>query len=124
MEVAPAKAAAPAKEEKKDDKKEGAPAPVKAGGITPYDLCAGTGAEMVLTLAGGSDGSVLNVTADAYLGKDDGPGKRTGLQAFQENSNVSIMAIPGVTTPEVSPPSSASARARRAASPSWISPWS
>ena len=101
VEVAPAKAAAPAKEEKKDDKKEGAPAPVKAGGITPYDLCAGTGAEMVLTLAGGSDGSVLNVTADAYLGKDDGPGKRTGLQAFQENSNVSIMAIPGVTTPEV-----------------------
>ena len=78
-----------------------APAPAKAAGITPYELCGGTGAEMVLTLAGGSNGSVLNVTADAYLGKDDGPGKRTGLQAFQENSNVSIMAIPGVTTPEV-----------------------
>ena len=38
---------------------------------------------------------------DAFLGKDDGPGKRTGLQAFQENGNVSIMAIPGVTAPEV-----------------------
>ncbi|WP_297214297.1 hypothetical protein [uncultured Flavonifractor sp.] len=103
VEVLPApKADAPApaaKDEKKDDK--AAPAPAKAAGITPYDLCAGTGGEMVLTLAGGSDGSVLAVTADAYLGKDDGPGKRTGLQAFQENSNVSLLAIPGVTVPEV-----------------------
>lgn len=97
VEVVPAKA--PAREEKKDDKKEAAPA--KAGGVTPYDLCGGTGAEMVLTLAGGSDGSVLAVTADAYLGRDDGPGRRTGLQAFQENSSVSILAIPGVTAPEV-----------------------
>ena len=94
--------AAPVKEEgKKDDKKDDKAAPVKAGSIVPYDLCAGTGTEMVLILEGGSDGSVLAVTADAYLGKDDGPGKRTGLQAFLENGNVSIMAIPGVTAPEV-----------------------
>ncbi len=70
-------------------------------GITPYELCGGTGGEMVLTLGGGSNGNVLGVTADAFLGKDDGPGRRTGLQAFLENGNVSIMAIPGITTPEV-----------------------
>lgn len=103
----PAAAAAPAvKDENKDnkDKKDApaaAPAPAKAAGITPYDLCAGVGEGMVLTLEGGSDGSVLNVTPDAYIGADDGPGKRTGLQAFQENGVVSVLAIPGVTAPEV-----------------------
>lgn len=105
----PAAAAAPApvaKDENKDnkDKKDApaaAPAPAKAAGITPYDLCAGVGEGMVLTLEGGSDGSVLNVTPDAYIGADDGPGKRTGLQAFQENGVVSVLAIPGVTSPEV-----------------------
>lgn len=56
---------------------------------------------MVLTLEGGSNGTVLNVGSEAYLGEDNGPGKRTGLQAFLENGTVSIMAIPGVTAPEV-----------------------
>ncbi len=76
-------------------------APAAPAGITPYELCGGTGGEMVLTLGGGGNGNVLGVTADAFLGKDDGPGRRTGLQAFLENGNVSIMAIPGITTPEV-----------------------
>lgn len=102
VEVTAAKApAAPAPKEKdKDGKEIPAPAP-KAASIVPYELCGGSGSEMVLTLQGGSNGSVLTVTPDAFLGKDDGPGKRTGLQAFQENGNVSIMAIPGVTAPEV-----------------------
>ena len=102
VEVTAAKApAAPAPKEKdKDGKEIPAPAP-KAASIVPYELCGGTGSELVLTLQGGSNGSVLTVTPDAFLGKDDGPGKRTGLQAFQENGNVSIMAIPGVTAPEV-----------------------
>ena len=95
VEVVPVKAAAPAKD------KDGKEIPAKPASIVPYELCGGKGESMVLTLAGGSNGSVLNVTADAYMGKDDGPGKRTGLQAFLENSNVSIMAIPGVTAPEV-----------------------
>ena len=96
--AAKAPAPAPAKDEKKDEK---APAPAPTASIVPYELCGGTGSEMVLTLTGGSDGSVQKFTADTYLGKDDGPGKRTALQAFQENSSVSIMAIPGVTMPEV-----------------------
>ena len=102
VEVTAAKApAVPAPKEKdKDGKEIPAPAP-KAASIVPYELCGGSGSELVLTLQGGSNGSVLTVTPDAFLGKDDGPGKRTGLQAFQENGNVSIMAIPGVTAPEV-----------------------
>ena len=63
---------APAKEEKKDDKAPAAPA--SAQSIVPYELCGGKGSELVLTLGGGSDGSVLKLTADTYLGKDDGPG--------------------------------------------------
>ena len=103
VEVVPVKAAAPApaaKEEGKE-KKEASAAPAKAAGITPYELCGGAGDEMVLTLQGGSDGSVQSVTPDAYIGADDGPGRRTGLQAFQENGVVSVLAIPGVTAPEV-----------------------
>ena len=100
---AAAPAPAPASKDDKDKKDAPAPAPAKAAvaGITPYDLCAGVGEGMVLTLEGGSDGSVQHVTPDAYIGSDDGPGKRTGLQAFQENGVVSVLAIPGVTTPEV-----------------------
>ena len=106
VEVLSAKAApaapAPAKEKDKDGKEIPAPAPApKAASIVPYALCGGEGDEMVLTLQGGSNGSVLTVTSDAFLGKDDGPGRRTGLQAFLENGNVSIMAIPGITAPEV-----------------------
>ena len=102
VEVLEIKAAAPApaKEKDKDGKEAPAPAP-KAAPIVPYDLCGGTGSELVLTLQGGSNGSVLTASSDTFLGKDDGPGRRTGLQAFLENSNVSIMAIPGITAPEV-----------------------
>lgn len=100
-----APASTPVKDEKKDDKKEkdstpaGFPPPISS--IAPYDLCGGTGGGMVLTLEGGSDGNVLNVSPEAYLGMDNGPGRRTGLQAFLESSSVSIMLIPGVTAPEV-----------------------
>ena len=101
VEVVAAKAApAPAPAKDKDGKEIPAPAP-KAASIVPFELVGGGKGELVLTLQGGSNGSVLTVTPDAFLGKDDGPGKRTGLQAFQENSNVSILAIPGITAPEV-----------------------
>ena len=103
VEILPAAAtkAAPKKEEKDKDKKDDAPAPEAkaAAGITPYELCGGTGGMLVLTPAGGTTGGAPK--PDAYLGTDGGPGKRTGLQAFLENPNVSIMLIPGVTAPEV-----------------------
>ena len=55
----------------------------------------------VFILEGGTDGSVSKVDAGTFIGEDLGPGKRTGLQAFIENNVVSMMAIPGVTIPEV-----------------------
>ena len=80
---------------------EGGAAPAAEGSVVPFAQCGGDAEPLVLALQGGSNGSVLTVTADAYLGSDDGPGHRTGLRAFLENNNVSIMAIPGVTSPEV-----------------------
>lgn len=81
----------------KEGKDEKAPAPAKAG-VTPIELVGGAG---VIALAGGSDGKVANVSPNVYMGQDNGPGKRSGLAAFLENVDVSIMAIPGVTAPEV-----------------------
>lgn len=52
-------------------------------------------------LAGGSDGSLSGISPSEYVGEDNGPGKRTGIQAFVDNDQVSIMAIPGVTDPTV-----------------------
>lgn len=81
----------------KEGKDEKAPAPAKAG-VTPIELAGGAA---VIALAGGSDGKVANVNPNVYMGEDNGPGKRSGLAAFLENVDVSIMAIPGVTAPEV-----------------------
>lgn len=81
----------------KEGKDEKAPAPAKAG-ATPIELAGGAA---VIALAGGSDGKVANVSPNVYMGEDNGPGKRSGLAAFLENVDVSIMAIPGVTAPEV-----------------------
>ncbi|MGN0411595.1 MAG: phage tail sheath family protein [Lachnospiraceae bacterium] len=55
----------------------------------------------MFTLDGGQDGSMSKVNAGTFIGEDNGPGKRTGLAAFVENSTVSMLAIPGVTIPEV-----------------------
>lgn len=93
-------AAKPAVESK--DKKEGAPAPASAAGIaSPFEAVGGKGDAIILQLSGGTDGNVAGATAADYIGKDEGPGKRTGIQAFIENSDVSLMSVPGVTMPEV-----------------------
>ncbi|MCI9482222.1 MAG: phage tail sheath family protein, partial [Oscillibacter sp.] len=54
-----------------------------------------------LSFTGGADGSMDTVDAGTYIGEDRGPGKRTGIQSFIENTTASIIAIPGVTIPEV-----------------------
>ena len=68
----------------------------------PVSLIFGEG-KLAGTLAftGGSDGTMETVNAGTYIGEDDGPGKRTGIQSFVENTVASIIAIPGVTIPEV-----------------------
>ena len=55
----------------------------------------------MITLEGGSDGTIEKVNAATFIGEDGGPGKRTGIQSFVENEYVSMMAVPGVTIPEV-----------------------
>lgn len=76
-------------------------APVKEIG-NPVEQILGKGVfEGSFTLEGGSDGSISKVNAGTFIGKDDGPEGRTGIQSFLENDRVNIMAIPGVTIPEV-----------------------
>lgn len=54
-----------------------------------------------IELSGGQNGTMGAVNAGTFNGADNGPGKRTGIEAFQEISDVSIMAVPGVTDPNV-----------------------
>ncbi|MCH5200004.1 MAG: phage tail sheath subtilisin-like domain-containing protein [Oscillospiraceae bacterium] len=69
--------------------------------ISPFEAIGGKGDAVILQLTGGTDGNIAGVTAAEYIGTDEGPGRRTGIQAFIENSDVSLMAVPGVTMPEV-----------------------
>jgi phage tail sheath protein FI len=40
-------------------------------------------------------------TAAMYIGEDKGPGKRTGLKAFEDVDDINIVCAPGVTDPAV-----------------------
>ncbi len=75
-----------------------------AEAAAPFDEIAGEDpnkALCVIHLKHGSNGSVSNISAADYIGTDNGAGKRTGIQSFLDNDNVSIMAVPGVTDPNV-----------------------
>lgn len=68
----------------------------------PFQLAAGEDvAYLTVSMTGGSNGSVSSISADSFIGVDNGAGKRTGIQAFLDNDVVSIMAVPGVTDPNV-----------------------
>lgn len=54
-----------------------------------------------IILAGGSDGNMNAVSAGTFIGEDNGPGNRSGIQAFVENDQVSMLAVPGITMPDV-----------------------
>lgn len=54
-----------------------------------------------VSLTGGSNGAVSSISAADFIGEDKGAGKRSGIQAFLDNDVVSIMAVPGVTDPNV-----------------------
>lgn len=74
------------------------------GAVAPFEVISGqseAAGKFQIALAGGSDGSVANLSASDFMGQDRGPGKRTGIQAFIDNDFVSIMAVPGVTDPNV-----------------------
>lgn len=68
----------------------------------PVEMILGDGIfDGSVTLSGGSDGTLASVNDGTFIGEDLGPGNRTGIQAFLENDLVSMMAVPGVTSPEV-----------------------
>lgn len=67
-----------------------------ADAVSGGDIFAGT-----FMLEGGSDGSIEQVNAGTFIGRDEGAGRRTGIQSFLENDTVSMMAVPGVTAAEV-----------------------
>ena len=50
---------------------------------------------------GGSNGSASNLSAGDFIGENKGAGNRTGIQSFLDNDVVSIMAVPGITDPNV-----------------------
>jgi phage tail sheath protein FI len=69
---------------------------------TPYSLLANEDAGVhTINLSGGSDGTNEQVDSGVFMGTDNGPGNRTGIQAFVDNTEVSIMAVPGITEPNV-----------------------
>lgn len=72
-------------------------------GITaPFVALAGEKEAVVsISLSGGSNGNVSSISAADFIGEDYGAGKRTGIQSFLDNDMVSLMAVPGVTDPNV-----------------------
>lgn len=73
------------------------------GIVSPFEEICGVGekALIAISLLNGSDGSVSSISAADFIGQDNGAGKRTGIQAFLDNDMVSIMAVPGITDPNV-----------------------
>lgn len=70
--------------------------------VPPFAAIAGEGEVVAsVSLSGGSNGSVSTITAADFIGEDRGAGKRTGIQSFLDNDVVSLMAVPGVTDPNV-----------------------
>ncbi|MDR0853272.1 MAG: phage tail sheath subtilisin-like domain-containing protein [Clostridiales Family XIII bacterium] len=58
-------------------------------------------ASVTINFSDGSDGTIASANAGTFIGVDNGPGNRTGIEAFKENNIVSLIAVPGVTIPEV-----------------------
>jgi len=54
-----------------------------------------------INLSKGNDGTVAKLTDADFIGKDDGPGARTGIQAFLDNTDVALLTIPGIVSPNV-----------------------
>lgn len=71
--------------------------------ISLYELITGnkTGGEVTINLFGGSSGTASALSSGDFIGEDKGPGERTGIQAFIDNSDVSVMAVPGITDASV-----------------------
>lgn len=70
--------------------------------VEPFALIAGSETSFIaISLVGGSNGNISSITASDFIGVDNGAGKRTGIQAFVDNDIVSLVAVPGITDPNV-----------------------
>lgn len=70
--------------------------------IPPFARLAGEGDTVAtVSFTEGCSGNALGMTAADFIGRDDGAGKRSGIQAFVDNDVVSVIAVPGVTDPKV-----------------------
>lgn len=71
--------------------------------IPPYQLLQDgeERAAVTISLSGGSNGAVSNLSSRDFIGSDNGAGKRTGIQAFLDNNRVSLMAVPGIVDAKV-----------------------
>ncbi|TCP58998.1 hypothetical protein EV586_101197 [Tumebacillus sp. BK434] len=71
---------------------------------TPFQVITGRiddGTTFDIVLTQGTDGNPRAMVASDFNGVDNGPGKRTGLASFVDNDEVAILAIPGITDPNV-----------------------
>ncbi len=64
-------------------------------------LCTEDEAVVTAEFKGGSNGSASDLSAGDFIGENKGAGNRTGIQSFLDNDVVSIMAVPGITDPNV-----------------------
>ncbi len=73
--------------------------------VSPIDVVkqvfGGKGDEIKVLFSGGATGTAAALTDADFIGKDEGPGSRTGIQAFLDNTEVSIMAVPGIVSANV-----------------------
>lgn len=69
--------------------------------VSPIGAIAKDKDNIIIGLTGGSNGSASKISPDVYIGENKGPGQRTGIQAFLDNTEVSMMAVPGITEPNV-----------------------
>ena len=71
--------------------------------VSPFERIAGDAAlpSIGLSFFGGTNGSAGALSAADFKGVNNGAGKRTGIEAFVDNDLVSIIAVPGVTDPNV-----------------------
>jgi hypothetical protein len=77
-------------------------APESADITAPFIALAGAEQPaLAITFNAGSDGTTESLAPSDFIGIDDGPGKRTGIQSFIDNDMVSIMAVPGIVDANV-----------------------
>lgn len=71
--------------------------------VSPFTAISGSDEAAFYTIScyGGSDGDISGIDPSTFMGADNGAGKRTGIQAFVDNDVVSIIAVPGITNPNV-----------------------